>query len=54
MASACSGVLTIGQITPNTPASRIFISSAGSFQVTRARGMVLVVDTACSMVTAVW
>jgi hypothetical protein len=44
----------IGQITPYTPASRIFMSSAGSFHGTRASGMTGVVEIAWSIVTAVW
>ena len=52
--SACSRVLIIGQITPYTPASRIFMIEPGSSHGTRASGMVGVVEMACSMVTAVW
>jgi len=46
--------LIIGQITPYTPASRIFMIEPGSSHGTRASGMVGVVEMACSMVTAVW
>src|SRR5439155_9116746 len=53
-ASAWARVLIIGQIAPYTPASRIFMSSAGSFQGTRASGMTGVVEIAWSIVTAVW
>src|SRR5437660_22258 len=41
-------------MTPYTPASRIFIKSAGSFHVTRASGMTAVVEMAWSIVTAAW
>jgi hypothetical protein len=44
----------MGQITPYTPASRIFMRRAGSFHGTRAIGTVGVVEIAWSMVTATW
>jgi hypothetical protein len=52
IASASARVLIIGQITPYTPASRIFISRAGSFHGTRASGITGVVEIAWSIVTA--
>ena len=53
-ASACSRVFTMGQMTPYAPASRIFMSRAGSFHGTRASGMTPVVEMPCSIDTPIW
>src|SRR3990170_4746313 len=51
-ASAWARVLIMGQMTPYTQASRIFMSRPGSFHGTRASGITDVVEMAWSRVTA--
>jgi hypothetical protein len=53
-ASASSGVFTIGHTMPYTPASQVLPMMAGSFHGTRARGIVVVVEIAASIVTIAW